>query len=58
MARFPGGPLNLEVDTIQHVVGVISLGLACGFNAPGVYTKVSSYLDWIEGIVWPGKVDI
>lgn len=36
-----------------HVVGVVSFGQFCGFDTPGVYTRVSHYLPWIEEIVWP-----
>lgn len=34
----------------EHVAyGIISWGQQCGFiNKPGVYTKVSQYIDWIE----------
>ncbi|XP_050563464.1 uncharacterized protein LOC118274071 [Spodoptera frugiperda] len=54
-----GGPLQvqlikLEEGTIHYVVGVTSFGIGCALpNLPGIYTRVSSYLDWIEPIVWP-----
>ncbi|XP_047519519.1 serine protease snake-like [Pieris napi] len=58
-----GGPLQYmeeHVDCIRtfplHVlVGVTSFGRDCGRKmAPGVYTRVSRYIEWIESVVWPG----
>lgn len=57
-----GGPLqvmNERVDCIHNfplhtIVGVTSFGRDCGRKmAPGVYTRVSKYIGWIESIVWP-----
>lgn len=52
-----GGPLVLQkgVGRYQrgHVVGITSYGLGCAQGSPGIYSRVSSYLDWIEDIVWP-----
>ncbi|KPJ17576.1 Clotting factor B, partial [Papilio machaon] len=52
-----GGPLQLKSKKIKCMyvlVGVTSFGSGCGFiGQPGVYTKVASYLSWIEAIVWP-----
>lgn len=51
-----GGPLNLVVDEALNkyrVVGVISAGFSCGSSTPGLYSRVSAFLDWIESIVWP-----
>ncbi|XP_018562095.1 serine protease persephone [Anoplophora glabripennis] len=55
-----GGPLQVyyndnEVKCMYSVVGVTSFGKACGLakNTPGVYTRVSSYIKWIEDVVWP-----
>ncbi|KAF9812886.1 hypothetical protein SFRURICE_016109, partial [Spodoptera frugiperda] len=51
-----GGPLQvqlikLEEGTIHYVIGVTSFGIGCALpNLPGIYTRVSSYLDWIEPI--------
>ncbi|EXU98129.1 peptidase S1 domain protein [Metarhizium robertsii] len=44
-----GGPL---VDAHSNtLVGIVSFGLACGHpTAPGVYTKVSSYMDFIRRV--------
>ncbi|XP_013101551.1 serine protease snake isoform X2 [Stomoxys calcitrans] len=53
-----GGPLILQrgISKRGYVVGITSFGLGCAGGAPGIYTRVSSYLDWIEPIVWP-KLD-
>ncbi|XP_037937115.1 serine protease Hayan-like [Teleopsis dalmanni] len=51
-----GGPLNLVIDPtarIYRVIGIISAGFSCGTTIPSLYTRVASYLDYIEGIVWP-----
>ncbi|XP_068221679.1 venom protease-like [Palaemon carinicauda] len=46
-----GAPLNYysaEKDR-YYVMGLVSFGIGCGLpNFPGVYTRVSSYLDWIK----------
>ncbi|KAH8362421.1 hypothetical protein KR200_007041, partial [Drosophila serrata] len=51
-----GGPLIQEVnivDGIYSVLGVISSGFGCATKTPGLYTRVASFLSYIEGIVWP-----
>ncbi|XP_070075267.1 serine protease Hayan isoform X4 [Drosophila takahashii] len=53
-----GGPLILEtdeVDGLYSVLGVINSGFGCATKTPGLYTRVSSFLDYIEGIVWPAN---
>ena len=52
-----GGPLQIKsakLTCMYLIVGVTSFGKACGFvNVPGIYTRVSNYISWIESIVWP-----
>ena len=45
-----GGPLC--IDGAQPVqIGVVSFGIGCGAPLPGVYAEVSTYAEWIQGIV-------
>ncbi|KAG5675649.1 hypothetical protein PVAND_005536 [Polypedilum vanderplanki] len=57
-----GGPIQIKElykgEKYYTVVGVTSFGASCGSQIPGVYTRVSEYLDWIEPIVWPSNVVI
>ncbi|XP_013141976.1 PREDICTED: venom protease-like [Papilio polytes] len=52
-----GSPLQVEdVNNacIFYVMGVTSFGGRCGQREqPAVYTRVSSYIQWIESVVWP-----
>ncbi|XP_063371926.1 venom protease-like isoform X1 [Cydia amplana] len=52
-----GAPLQVasrDNQCIFHVVGVTSFGAQCARSGrPAIYTRVASYLDWIEGVVWP-----
>ncbi|XP_055699158.1 serine protease snake-like isoform X1 [Phlebotomus papatasi] len=53
-----GGPLSkpdYQFDifvNIHYIVGLTSFGRSCGAQIPAVYTNVTSYIDWIEGIAW------
>ncbi|XP_008548214.1 serine protease snake, partial [Microplitis demolitor] len=51
-----GGPLQRVLHTpycTYSVLGITSFGKFCAFkNSPAIYTRVYSYLDWIEKIVW------
>lgn len=51
-----GGPLNMvlnETTRQYRVVGITSTGFGCGSSIPGLYTRVSAYLDFIENVAWP-----
>ncbi|XP_067635814.1 serine protease persephone-like [Eurosta solidaginis] len=51
-----GGPLIMVVDEAVskfRIVAVISAGISCGTSTPAIYTRVSSFLDFIESVVWP-----
>lgn len=56
-----GGPLQVKISlnfrstyNLYYIVGVTSFGIGCAQpNIPGVYTRVSSFIDWIEEKVWP-----
>lgn len=47
-----GGPLQIRheaIDCMYRIVGVTSFGKGCGnIGIPGVYTRVSHFIDWIE----------
>ncbi|KAF4796499.1 HGF activator [Turdus rufiventris] len=51
-----GGPLACEDNDISYLYGIISWGDGCGrVNKPGVYTKVTNYVKWINEKISPRK---
>ncbi|XP_052891079.1 uncharacterized protein LOC128299224 [Anopheles moucheti] len=51
-----GGPLQISTNDeacVAQIIGVTSFGIGCGSQSPGIYTRVSEYVSWIESIVWP-----
>nr|XP_021508170.1 LOW QUALITY PROTEIN: serine protease 48 [Meriones unguiculatus] len=46
-----GGPLSCHIDGIWTQIGVVSWGLSCGENLPGVYTNVTYYQEWIRAVI-------
>lgn len=51
-----GGPLQIprsDKSCLYDIIGVTSFGKGCANpNSPGVYTRISQFVPWIEGIVW------
>lgn len=47
-----GGPLVCVKDGQWFQMGVVSFGIGCGrTNLPGVYTRLSSFDDWIHDTI-------
>lgn len=44
-----GGPL---IDENQILIGIVSTGVGCGrAGLPGIYTRVSQYIEWIHDVI-------
>ncbi|XP_037777552.1 proclotting enzyme-like [Penaeus monodon] len=53
-----GGPLAVQVDGKYVLLGITSYGHGCATpGVPGVYTRVSSFIPWIEGHIEEGYCD-
>ncbi|XP_024874635.1 uncharacterized protein LOC112456373 [Temnothorax curvispinosus] len=51
-----GGPMVCERHGHWQLTGIVSWGIGCGQpNVPGVYARVSHYLDWIRQIEIRGE---
>lgn len=49
-----GGPIfTNQPSGVSTLVGVVSFGVSCGTHLPSVYTRIASYMEWIESVVWP-----
>ncbi|KAK4288598.1 hypothetical protein Pmani_038384 [Petrolisthes manimaculis] len=47
-----GGPLVCEGSSGPELAGLVSWGIGCGHErVPGVYVKVSHYLEWIRALI-------
>ncbi|KAK4314191.1 hypothetical protein Pmani_014524 [Petrolisthes manimaculis] len=50
-----GGPLVVpNSDSVYSLVGITSWGIGCATN-PGVYTRVTEYVDWVNNLVSSGQ---
>ncbi|XP_031624690.1 serine protease persephone-like [Contarinia nasturtii] len=51
-----GGPVQL-IDNKDPknvtIVAIVSFGMSCGLDLPGINTRVAHYISWIESVVWP-----
>lgn len=53
-----GSPLLITPTNSSppSVIAMYSFSAGCGaHDLPGVFTRVASYVDWIESIVWPSS---
>jgi len=46
-----GGPLWVNRESSLVLYGIVSWGVGCASDYPALYTRVSSYVEWIESIV-------
>ncbi len=47
-----GGPIVILDGAVHTLVGIVSWGIGCAEpNAPGVYSRISTAMDWIQEVV-------
>ncbi len=46
-----GGPLAVTDNGAYALAGITSWGRGCGWTTPGVYTRVSSFANWIDSTI-------
>merc|ERR1712002_302811 len=46
-----GSPYVVEKDGAYELAGVVSFGDKCAAGTPGVYTRVSAYIPWVQDLV-------
>lgn len=44
---------NDEKILTPTLIGLVNFGIGCGSQAPGVYLKVSNYVNWMENLISP-----
>lgn len=50
-----GGPIivydNIKGIKVPYIIGITSFGTSCASGIPAIYTRISSYLSWIESLL-------
>ena len=53
-----GGPMSAKINGANYLIGITSWGVNCADGFPGVYTRVSSYFDWIDRNIGPNPANL
>lgn len=52
-----GGPLTVQENSQYQLIGIVSFGVGCASKGnPGVYARVTKFLNWINKIVAPKEI--